>query len=237
MNDWSDIGEQLQEAREKRGLSPQDVAHETRIPLRTITALEANDYSTFSSPAYTKSFLQQYSDFLLIDADDMLENFDTGNVLVQSDGIEYLDQEKISKPQRSAAPRRIHSHQVQPSSPSLAQPLLILLITGGLIAGGIWGFFAVEKRLNADPERVTDASPEKEGSKPAEANPALVDTPEVKPLPGDGKRPPRVITSGNSETVASTNTGDGTVAPTPPPFEFPEDEPPPRAIIVEEDDE
>ncbi|MFT6242482.1 MAG: cytoskeletal protein RodZ, partial [Akkermansiaceae bacterium] len=138
MNDCSDIGEQLQEAREKRELSLQDVAHEARIPFATLQALEENDYSSFASPAYTKSFLQQYSEFLKIDVHDFLENFNTGNVLAQSDSIEYLDQKKSASLKRTTPIRRTWAPS-EPPPPSLAQPLLILLITVGLIGGGIWG--------------------------------------------------------------------------------------------------
>ncbi len=233
MNDWSDIGEQLQEAREKRDLSLQDVAHETRIPLATLRALEENDYSTFSSPAYTKSFLQQYSDYLQIDAHDLLENFQTGNVLVQSDGIEYLDQNKPSPSPRGAPVRRSASQPIE-SSINLTQPLLILLITGGLIASGIWGFFAVEKQVKSDPAPVTQTKTEKENEEP---DPKVTNPPEVTPLPADGIRPPKDVLGGNTGTIASTDPNNGQIETTPPVYIFPEDDLPPRAIIVEEDEE
>ena len=236
MNDWSDIGEQLQKEREKRDLSLQDVAHEIRIPTGTLRALEENDYSTFSSPAYTKSFLQQYSDYLQIDAHDLLDNFQTGNVLVQSDRIEYLDQKKSSSSHRSAPVRRNASQPVE-TSVSLAQPLLILLITGGLIAGGIWGFFAVEKRLDSNPEPVTRKPPEEEKEKPTEPSPTVKNPPEARPLPVDDARPPKEISGGNTRTIASTDTNNGQNEPAPTIFVFPEDKPPPRAVIVEEDEE
>lgn len=229
MNEWSDIGEQLQEARVKRELSLQDVAHETRIPLVTLRSLEENDYSSFSSLAYTKSFLQQYSEFLKIDAHEVLENFNTGNILVQSDDIEYLDQEKSASTQRTAPIRR-SSASSDSAPPSLAQPLLILLITGGLIVGGIWGFLAVEKRLNADPDPVAQTPPDQVA--PTATPNAGTPTENLTPPPrtADRNRPPRAISSiGPNGTVDEP--------PEAPVYVFPEDSPPPRAIIVNEDEE
>lgn len=62
------IGEQLRTARENAGLVVEDVVFRTRIPKSVVTALEAGDFSVFSSPTYARSFLSQYSGFLEVDA-------------------------------------------------------------------------------------------------------------------------------------------------------------------------
>jgi cytoskeletal protein RodZ len=69
VEEFSDqIGERLQMAREKADLTVDDVVFKTRIPKSVVEALEAADFSVFSSPMYAKSFLSQYSDFLRVDA-------------------------------------------------------------------------------------------------------------------------------------------------------------------------
>jgi len=90
MSEWTDIGERLKEAREKKELTLEDVSHQIRIPTSTLKAIEENDYSSFPSPAYAKSFLSQYSEYLAINADDWLDCFETGNVLAHSENRDYL---------------------------------------------------------------------------------------------------------------------------------------------------
>ncbi|MEO8616717.1 MAG: helix-turn-helix domain-containing protein [Luteolibacter sp.] len=60
-------------AREKAGLSVDDVVFQTRLPQSAIEALEAEDFSRFASPVYAKSFLAQYSGFLNVDAAQWLD--------------------------------------------------------------------------------------------------------------------------------------------------------------------
>ncbi|RYD19024.1 MAG: hypothetical protein EOP88_20465, partial [Verrucomicrobiaceae bacterium] len=69
VEDISDqIGERLTKAREGAGLTVDDVMFKTRIPRSVVNALEAGDFSVFSSPTYAKSFLSQYSSYLNVDA-------------------------------------------------------------------------------------------------------------------------------------------------------------------------
>jgi cytoskeletal protein RodZ len=217
MNDWSDIGEKLKECREAQDLSLEDVAHKTRIPVPSLKAIEANYYDIFPSPAYTKSFVQQYAEYLDFDADEWLDNFQTGNVLANSEGIEYLDEPDKKTAKVPAAPKRQSATQSIPSE-SLVQPLLILLITGGLIAAGFWGFLVIEKRLNSE----KPPPPLK-----PESGTSLV------PEAGDTPRPP-------IDFSPDSDLNQPEPEPEPPsiiPPEEPPPPPPPRAIIVEDDEE
>ena len=53
------IGELLRQARENADLVVDDVVFQTRIPKSVVEALEAGDFSVFSSPTYARSFLSQ----------------------------------------------------------------------------------------------------------------------------------------------------------------------------------
>ncbi len=66
------IGNQLREARLQRGLTLEDVAHRTKIPVRNLENLEAGKFEDFSSPAYARGFLRNYGTYLEIDTSDAL---------------------------------------------------------------------------------------------------------------------------------------------------------------------
>jgi cytoskeletal protein RodZ len=67
------LGQRLRAARESRGLSLLDAAHETRIPVQRLQHLEAQNYASFGSMTYARSFLKLYSDFLAVDASCVLD--------------------------------------------------------------------------------------------------------------------------------------------------------------------
>ncbi len=239
MNDQSDIGKQLTEAREIRRLSLKDVAHETCIPLGTLQALEANDYSSFPNSTYTKSFLDQYSAFLKIDADEVIENLQTENVLDQSERIKFLEEDTATKSPRISPTRRKSASTSPGKLSKFSQPLLIMLITGGLIAAGVWGLIVVEKRLNADPETADTTTP---GTAPKDPQKETTPKPEEKivstiPTTQKPDRPARVISLANNTPIASTTPESPEEDPDAPVYAFPEHQAAPRAIIVNEDED
>jgi cytoskeletal protein RodZ len=213
MSEWTDIGEKLKGTREKRDLSLGDVSHEMRIPIGTLRALEENDYSGFPTPTYAKSFLSQYSDYLQIDADDWLDCFEIGNVLVHSENLDYLVPDNPEPRQavhsRPAKPKKFsRPGKIEESSENSGQTALIFLITGGLIAGAVWG-----------------AYPPPDQPKTIEETPDILPPMSIIPviplgLPSIQLNPRVLSESGITEPIF--------IRPT-------SDKPPPRAILVEED--
>ena len=57
----SPVGERLREAREKMKLSLDDVAAQTRIPLRHLSSIETGDWENLPAPTYTIGFAKNYA--------------------------------------------------------------------------------------------------------------------------------------------------------------------------------
>ena len=71
------VARELRAAREARGLSLDDAANATRIWERYLSALEANaPIEEFPAPAYARFFLRGYAEFLDIDPDTIVHEFD-----------------------------------------------------------------------------------------------------------------------------------------------------------------
>ncbi len=68
------LGQRLRAAREKRGLSLEDAAHFTRIPAVRLRNLETDNYASFGSMTYARSFLKLYSRYLSVDASEILDD-------------------------------------------------------------------------------------------------------------------------------------------------------------------
>lgn len=104
------FGQMLTAAREKRGLSIEDAAHETRIPAQRLRYLESGNIAAFGSMTYARSFIRQYSEYLEVDATSMLEELPEGALggerdyryLTQSQGPWLREREKPAE--RAAAP-------------------------------------------------------------------------------------------------------------------------------------
>jgi cytoskeletal protein RodZ len=67
------VGQRLHIARESKGLTLQDVSHQTRIPVARLRDLEDDTYTTFGSLTYARTFLKDYSGLMGVDAHEVLE--------------------------------------------------------------------------------------------------------------------------------------------------------------------
>lgn len=73
----STLGQRLQQAREHRGLSLPDVAHQTRIPIHRLRELEEDNYNALGSVTYAKGHLRAYAELLGVDVNEVLEQMKT----------------------------------------------------------------------------------------------------------------------------------------------------------------
>jgi cytoskeleton protein RodZ len=79
-----DIGRSLREAREHRGLSPEDVQKSLNIRERYLTALEEERWELLPGEAYTKGFLRTYAEFLGLNGTLYIDEFND-RIAVQED--------------------------------------------------------------------------------------------------------------------------------------------------------
>jgi cytoskeleton protein RodZ len=69
------LGAFLAAARERRGVTRDDVVKETRIPAHYIGMIESDNYSAISDQLYLLPFIRRYADFLGLDSDAIAVRF------------------------------------------------------------------------------------------------------------------------------------------------------------------
>jgi hypothetical protein len=70
------VGSLLRESREARGLTLDDAARATRIRVKYLAVIEADEFESLPSAAQARGFLRNYSEYLGLDADEVLALFD-----------------------------------------------------------------------------------------------------------------------------------------------------------------
>jgi cytoskeleton protein RodZ len=61
------VGERLRAAREEKGMSLEDIAAQTRIPLRHLESIEVADWDKLPAPTYTTGFAKSYASAIGLD--------------------------------------------------------------------------------------------------------------------------------------------------------------------------
>ncbi len=69
------VGEQFRLRRDERGLSIEQAAFQSKVPLRLVQALESDDYRLFPDPGYLARHLYDYATFLQLDPDSLQAGF------------------------------------------------------------------------------------------------------------------------------------------------------------------
>src|SRR5215471_3607056 len=70
-----DVGLELRQARERRGLSLQQVSKITKISVPVLQAIEAADDARLPAPVFTRSFVKTYAAEVGLDRDDTLRRY------------------------------------------------------------------------------------------------------------------------------------------------------------------
>ena len=146
------FGQMLIAARNKRGLSIEDAAHETRIPVQRLRYLESGNIAAFGSLTYARSFLRQYSDFLGVDATTMLEELPEGSLGGERD-YRYLTQsqgpwlrERATAAQRITAPEASRVRTIK--SPLPAAIAVFVFVLAGT---AMWGNHMADMNRKVEP--------------------------------------------------------------------------------------
>jgi cytoskeletal protein RodZ len=84
------IGEQLKKARENRGLSIDDAAHEINIARKYLVALESEDFSQFTAETYALGFLKNYGEYLGLDVKELLALYHVMKIQEEPVPVEQL---------------------------------------------------------------------------------------------------------------------------------------------------
>ncbi len=140
-DEFEDIGKRLRSAREAADLSVDDVVFRTRLPRSVVVALEANDFSVFTSPVYAKSFLAQYSEYLNVDAQPWLDALEPGSFMPGG-----LLHPLLEGPTEEAEVKAAS----QESRGGLLSILGLFGLTAAVVVGTIKGYEFFEKRFGGE---------------------------------------------------------------------------------------
>jgi len=69
------IGEKLRLARETRGIALRDISEQTRISMRYLEAIEADDYRRLPGGIFNRSFIRAYAKFIGYDEDQAIDEY------------------------------------------------------------------------------------------------------------------------------------------------------------------
>ena len=69
------FGENLRREREMRGVTLEEISESTKISVRLLTAIEADDFSKLPGGVFTRSFIRNYSQYLGLDEEHVLAEY------------------------------------------------------------------------------------------------------------------------------------------------------------------
>lgn len=129
------IGEVLRTAREGRGWTFVDLQRITKIQAKYLQALEYNDFDFIANSDDVQSILKAYAEALELDADVLLDAYETNSLVkYYEDGEEELRSSELKR-----------SYKVRKRKKNSYLPLIYLLLATGLIL--IFVTYIVHSRL------------------------------------------------------------------------------------------
>ncbi len=159
------FGEQLRLAREARGISLREISEQTRISMRYLEAIEANDFKRLPGGIFNRSFVRAYAKYIGFDEKEAVEAYARA---MRDQGEAPEEQPNIS-----------HRPQVYTDGGSTRSPLVTLLLTVlilSILSLGVYALLHWLQRPAAAPSTTgvtpTAEAPRTPASTQTGANPA-----------------------------------------------------------------
>jgi cytoskeleton protein RodZ len=180
----SSVGERLKAAREEKKLSLEDVADQTRIPLRHLQNLEAGDWSNLPAPTYTIGFAKSYASAVGLDRTEIGDDLraEMGGQRFESGG---------------------NAEVFEPADPARTMPRWLVLSTIGAIVLLVIIMTWLNNR-SLEPDVAEVPAPEVAATAPAQDAPAAS---QPAPQPGQPASGPVVLTATEPAWIQVTDGG------------------------------
>ena len=130
------IGEQLRLAREERGIALRDICDQTRISIRYLEAIEANDYKKLPGGIFNRSFVKAYARYVGFDEKQAVEGY---SQVMREQGKPVDDSEVLHT--------RLYNEETTQRSPLLRVVLAIVILA--ILALSAWGVVHWYRRSSA----------------------------------------------------------------------------------------
>lgn len=124
------VGKTLKETRKEKGISIEEASKETKIRKKYILALENDEFSKIPGKVYQKAFLKTYADYLGIEKDNILEEYQLDQ---QLNGVE---EESLGRKRRSKKNKKTTFFNFISKITGKAMIIVIII----LLLGGIIGY-------------------------------------------------------------------------------------------------
>lgn len=94
------VGQYLREQREAKGMSLEEVARATRVPMSSVERLEADQFDELPGEVFVRGFLKSYARAVGLDLDEVLARYTTNR------RVAWVTPLPIASPTRPARSRR-----------------------------------------------------------------------------------------------------------------------------------
>lgn len=135
------VGKRLREAREKKGLTLDDLQQATKIQKRYLIAIEDEKFDELPGDFYVRAFVKQYADTVGLDGNTLLKDYDDD--LPQTKTAEY------SNHLAQAVETRTGNRQPTVDRARRYLPTVIIAVVVVIILGAIWATAIVRNRQDA----------------------------------------------------------------------------------------
>ena len=138
------VGKKLREAREKKGLTLDDLQQATKIQKRYLIAIEDEKFDELPGDFYVRAFVKPYADTVGLDGNTLLKDYDDD--LPQTKTAEY------SNHLAQAVETRTGNRQPTVDRVDRARrylPTVIIAVVVVIILGAIWATAIVRNRQDA----------------------------------------------------------------------------------------
>lgn len=197
------LGEQLKQARERRGVGLDDIAQTTKIGTRFLRALEANNYDQLPGGIFNKGFIRAYARAVGLDEEQAIADY----IAATEPTVAKVESSPPAQP-RTVDP---WAERERADPVDLPWGLFALILLVAALGVASWGFYSRQFHKTAKPPAVVASA---ENSAPVTTQPAAAENARTDTGSNSASSPP-VASQPVAPATAATQPGTGNKPPEP----------------------